>query len=235
MNIVDACIIVFILLGAIIGFGQGVIKKTVSIVGLVIIAIMAFSLKNYVSVLMYENLPFFNFWGLLTGLEILNVVMYELIAFLLVFSILAILLKIIVGITGIIEKVLKMTIVLAIPSKLLGMVVGALEYYIICFIVLFIITQPIFRINILNESKYKDAILNNTPIISSFVRKNTKTYSETWNVIKNHDDTNTKEVNEKLLEVLLKNKVITKQSTQKLIEKDKLHITNSEELLNKYK
>lgn len=234
MNIIDAAIIIFIILGAIIGFGQGVIKKTVSIVGLILIVILSFSLKNYVSVLMYENLPFFNFWGLLTGLEILNIIMYELIAFLLVFSILAILLKVIVSITGIIEKVLKMTIVLAIPSKLLGMIVGAIEYYIISFIILFIITQPIFRINMLNESKYKDNILNNTPIISSFVKKNAKTYSDTWNIIKNHDDTNTKEVNEKLLEVFLKNKIITKESTIKLIEKDKLHITNSKELLDKY-
>ena len=84
MNIVDAVIILFLLLGTVIGFKQGVLKKTVSYIGLIVIIILSFSLKNYVSVFMYENLPFFNFWGLLTGLEILNVILYELIAFFLI-------------------------------------------------------------------------------------------------------------------------------------------------------
>lgn len=235
MNIIDAVIILFLLLGAVVGFKQGVLKKTVSFAGLLLIIILSFSLKNYVSVLMYENLPFFNFWGLLTGLEILNVILYELIAFLLVFSILFIIFKVVVAITGIVEKILKMTIILAIPSKLLGMVVGFLEYYIIAFVVLFILTQPIFHISILNDSKYKDFILNNTPIVSSYAKKTLKTYKETWDIIKKHDNDNTVDINTSLLEVMLKNKIITVDSTKKLIKKDKLHIKNQDIILNKYK
>ena len=229
MNIIDAVIILFLLLGAVVGFKQGVLKKTVSFAGLLLIIILSFSLKNYVSVLMYENLPFFNFWGLLTGLEILNVILYELIAFLFIIFI------VVVGITGIVEFILKMTIILAIPSKLLGMVVGFLEYYIIAFVVLFILTQPIFHISILNDSKYKDFILNNTPIVSSYAKKTLKTYKETWDIIKKHDNDNTVDINTSLLEVMLKNKIITVDSTEKLIKKDKLHIKNQDVILNKYK
>ena len=235
MNIVDAVIILFLLLGTVIGFKQGVLKKTVSFIGLIVIIILSFSLKNYVSVFMYENLPFFNFWGLLTGLEILNVILYELIAFLLVFSILFIIFKVVVAITGIVEKILKMTIILAIPSKILGMVVGFLEYYIIAFVVLFILTQPIFHINILNDSKYKDFILNNTPVISSYAKKTLKTYKETWDIIKKHDKDNTVNINTSILEVMLKNKVITVDSTENLIKKNKLHIKDQVIILNKYK
>lgn len=235
MNIVDVVIVLFLLLGAVIGFKQGVLKKTVSFVGLLIIIVLSFSLKNYVSVLMYENLPFFNFFGLLSGLEILNVVLYELIAFLLVFSILFIIFKVVVIISGIFEKILKMTIILVIPSKLLGMVVGFLEYYIIAFVILFILTQPIFHIDILNDSKYKDFILNNTFIISNYAKKTSKTYSETWDIIKKHDEDNTVDINTSLLEVMLKNKIITVNSTEKLIKKGKLHIKDQDIVLDKYR
>ena len=93
MNVTDIVILIALALGAIGGFKSGVIKKTANFVGIFIIIILSFYLKNYLSVIMYENLPFFNFWGLLTGLEILNVILYELIAFLLVFSILFIIFK----------------------------------------------------------------------------------------------------------------------------------------------
>ena len=235
MNIIDALILLFLLLGAVVGFKQGVLKKTVSFVGLLIIIFISFSLKNYVSVFLYENLPFFNFWGLLSGLEVLNIVLYELVAFLLVFAVLSLLLRIIISLTGLVEKVLKMTIILAIPSKILGMVVGFLEYYIIVFVVLFIVAQPIFHVNILNDSKYKDVILNKTPIISNYAKKTFKTYQETWDIIKEHDQNNTIDINTSILEIMLKNKVITVDNVSSLIDKDKLHIKDQEQILSKYK
>jgi len=231
MNIIDVLIILFILLGGVIGFKQGVIKKTVSTVGLIVVIILSFTLKNFISVFLYENLPFFNFGGILKGLEVLNIILYELIAFLIVFSLLMIILRLIISLTGIVEKILKMTVILAIPSKILGFIVGLLEYYIIVFIVLFIITQPMFRIDLLNESKFKDIILNDTPLISDLAKDSAKTYTETWDIINENDNNNSKTVNTKVLEVLIKNKVITKESVNKLIEKDKLHIENANELL----
>ena len=127
MNIVDILIIVFILLGAFIGFRDGFTKALVNAVGVIIVTVIAYVLKNPVSEILMSFMPFFNFGGITS----LNIVLYEVIAFLLVFSVLMIILKIVAVTTGIFETFLKFTIVLGIPSKILGAVVGAIKNYIL--------------------------------------------------------------------------------------------------------
>ena len=235
MNIIDAVIILFIILGAVVGFKEGFIKKTASLIGLVVITIISFLLKDMISVILYENLPFFNFGGLIKGVEMINVIMYELIAFFIVFAALSLILRIILAVTGIVEKLLKMTIILAVPSKILGAIVGAIEYYIYAFIIFFIITLPVFNIKIVNESKYKNFILNNTPVVSTLANKTLDTYKEVYDAIDSHNGNNTEEVNAKVLDVLLKYDIISVESTEKLIKANKVHVKNPDEILNKYR
>ena len=73
LNIVDVIIILIILLGGIVGFKEGAIKKLATIIGLIAVVILSFMLKNNLSVLFYENLPFFNLWGLFKGIQVLNI------------------------------------------------------------------------------------------------------------------------------------------------------------------
>ena len=61
MNVADIIIVIALVLGAIGGFKAGVIKKTADFVGIFLVIILSFYLKNYLSVIMYENLPFINF------------------------------------------------------------------------------------------------------------------------------------------------------------------------------
>ena len=105
LNIVDFIILLVILLGGLIGFKEGAIKKTASIVGLVLVVVLSFILKNHLSVLFYENLPFFNLWGMFKGIQVVNIVFYELVAFLLVSAVLSIAYRVILTITVIVEKV----------------------------------------------------------------------------------------------------------------------------------
>lgn len=235
MNIVDVVILLFIALGAVIGFKQGFIQKTASLLGLIIITIISFLLKDIISVILYENLPFFNFGGLIKGVEMINVIMYELIAFFIIFILLSVILRIILTITGIVEKLLKMTIILAIPSKILGAIVGAIEYYLYAFILLFLLTLPVFNIKIINESKIKDNILNKTPIVSSFAKETLDVYKEVYDAIDSHNGKNTEEVNGKVLDILLKYDIISVESTEKLINANKVHVSNKDEILNKYR
>ena len=141
LNIVDVIIILIIALGALVGFKEGAIKRSTSIVGLVLVVILSFTLKNYLSVYFYENLPFFDLWGVFKGIQVLNIVFYEMVAFLIIASVLTIVYRVILGITGIIEKILKATIILSIPSKILGFFVGLFEYYIWVYLFLFILTR----------------------------------------------------------------------------------------------
>ena len=102
IGLIDAIILIFILLGGIIGFKEGVIKKLTSVVGLVLVVVLAFTLKNKLSIYFYENLPFFDLWGVFKGIQILNVVFYEMVAFLVIASVLMLVYKVLLGITGLI-------------------------------------------------------------------------------------------------------------------------------------
>lgn len=61
MNVADFVIIILLAFGAVEGFKAGVIKKTTDFVGMFVIVILSFTLKNNLSTIMYENLPFLIF------------------------------------------------------------------------------------------------------------------------------------------------------------------------------
>ena len=226
MNIIDIAIILFILLGAVIGFKQGAIKKLTSFVGMFVIIIIAFIFKNNLSVIFYENLPFFNLWGMFKGIEILNVVLYEILAFIFIFTLLLFALRILLVITGAVEMLLKFTVILSIPSKILGIFVGAIEYYVYAFLILFVISLPVFNISILNQSKYASVILENTPILSNLADETVTLYGEVYNIVDNRKNKTEEQLNEEVLIFMLENDFISYDSTKKLIEKNKLHLDN---------
>ena len=104
MNILDAVIITILIVGVLGGMSRGLIKQVVLLIGLVVCLVFAFSLRTPIATFMYEYLPFFKFGGLFSGVSIINILLYELIAFLIIFSLLYLVLRILLKITGIIIK-----------------------------------------------------------------------------------------------------------------------------------
>ncbi len=237
MNIVDLIIIIFILFGAILGFKRGFTKSLVSALGFIATVVLAFFLKNPVSVMLYENLPFFKFGGVLKGVTVLNIALYEILAFIIVLAILGIVLKVLMLATSIFEKVLNATIILGIPSKILGAIVGVLEFFVIAFAALYALSLPVFNLDILNDSKLKDKILNNTPVLSAFVDNSMKVIDEFASIKDKYNDNNSnaEEFNKEVLDLFLKYDVVKVESIDKLVEKDKIQINNIEEILMKYR
>lgn len=233
INIIDAIIILIILLGGVVGFKEGVIKKLTSVVGLVLVVVLSFTLKNHLSVFFYENLPFFDLWGAFKGIQVLNIVFYEMLAFVLIASILTIIYRVLLGITGIIEKVLKATIILSIPSKILGFFVGLIEYYIWIYVFLFILTLPIINMKEVYESKTAIYIIEKTPYLSKYTNKTVEVYNDLYSVIDNKENKSKARVNEEAMDVMLKHEIITKESAKKLIERNKVYIED-DSFLNKY-
>ena len=62
IGLVDLIILITIGLGAIVGFKNGVIKEATKFIGLFIVIIVSFLLKDQLMVVLSENLPFFNFF-----------------------------------------------------------------------------------------------------------------------------------------------------------------------------
>ena len=233
ITIVDAIILLIILLGGVIGFKEGVIKELTSIIGLVIVVIVSFSLKNYLSVLFYENLPFFNFWGIFKGIQVLNIVFYEMLAFIIIASLLTVAYRILLSITGLIEKTLKATIILSIPSKILGFIVGLIEYYIWVYIALFILTLPVINLKSIYESKTATFIMEKTPFLSKYTEKTLKIYNDLYEIIDNRENKTNEKVNEEAMNLMLKHEIITKKSAKKLIDSNKV-LVEDEHFLDNY-
>lgn len=226
MNVVDVIIIALLILGGVAGFKAGVIKKLTDFIGMFVVIILAFYLKNYISVIMYENLPFFNFFGLINGIDALNILLYEVMAFLVIFIALLFVLKVVLMLTGLVEKILKATVILSIPSKLLGIVVGVIEMYVYLFLILVIVSLPIFDSSFLKNSKMNNFILNNTPVLSSVSEEIIDIYGDVYNIIDNRKNKTNEQLNEEILRLLIDKKVVTKESAKKLVDKNKIHIND---------
>ena len=226
MNVVDVIIIALLILGGVAGFKAGVIKKLTDFIGMFVVIILAFYLKNYISVIMYENLPFFNFFGLINGIDALNILLYEVIAFLVIFIALLFVLKVVLMLTGLVEKILKATVILSIPSKLLGIVVGVIEMYVYLFLILVIVSLPIFDSSFLKDSEMNNFILNNTPVLSGVSEEIIDIYGDVYNIIDNRKNKTNEQLNEEILKVLIDKKVVTKESAKKLVDRNKIHIND---------
>ncbi len=226
LNTLDIVIIMFILMGGIVGMKRGVIKQSVMTIGMLIVVILSFILKNPVSSLMYKYLPFFTFGGLLKDLTVLNIILYELIAFSIVFSILSAILVVLIRVSSIFERLLKFTIILAIPSKILGFILGTVEYYLVVFIILFIVSSPMFHIkdiDFVRESKLKDTVLNNTLGLSSMLNNTLETFNDIDILIKNKDKYSTDEFNCKAVNIMKENKFLGEKSLDYLYSKGKVN------------
>lgn len=223
MSVVDIIILIFLGLGALIGFKRGFTRQLVSLVGIFVILILSFMFKNPVSVFLYNNLPFFNFGGIFKDITVLNILVYEVIAFFVVFFVLTLIFKLLLFVTKIFEKILNATIILGIPSKILGALLGVVQNFVYVFIILYILSLPIFNINIIKDSKLANTILNKTPILNKICDDTLDVFNE---VIELKDEfkttTNMKEYNQRTLNTMIDKGIITRENVIELINKGKI-------------
>lgn len=237
MNIIDITIMLLLIMFALIGWKQGIIKETVSCVGIIIIFIVAFTFKEEIGNILCKYLPFFKFSGNIEGLISLNIFIYQLIGFLLIYIVLFSAYQLILTLSGILQKIVNMTIILALPSKLGGAIVGVLKGYIIIFAILMVILVPLKDFEMISESKMINNIVHKTPLLSTY----TKTTSDTINSIYELADSltnNTITVNQANLEIIdtmLKYDIVSKKTVEQLVVLDKLKtIEGLDNVLKRY-
>ena len=219
MGFVDILVIIVLVFGGITGAHNGFFKQTVVLVGTIICFLLAWFLKNPIADFLSFNLPFFSF----NGLSSLNIVFYQLTAFLALLALFSSILIVLIKITGGFEKILKFTIILGIPSKILGFIVGLIETYIIVFAVLFFVKQPIFSQELIEESKLAPVIVNSSPGLSNIVSDMNQSLKDILIITKNYEDNHDKNsTNKQIIDSLLKHKVITKEYIDKLVKNGKI-------------
>ncbi len=231
---IDIILVLILFAGAIVGFKRGVIKSAVTFIGAIVVIVLAFSLKNPISKLLYSFLPFFNFAGDFEGLTTLNIIIYEAIAFVLVYVILMAILQILIKITGVFEHILNFTIILGIPSKLLGAVFGFFEAYLFVFVALFLLNQLPATNAFVSESAFASTITSSSPILSDITSSYYDAFEEILS-IKDQNMADKEEYNRKCLDILLKYGILDINSAEDLLDRGKLVIPNADSILDKYR
>ena len=221
MGLFDIIILAGLVAGGSYGFKNGVIKTAVIFLGTIICFILAFYTKNLLADFLSYNLPFFKFGGLTS----LNIVMYQFIAFAAIFLICSIALTLIIKFAGGLEKILKLTVVLAIPSKILGFVLGVLEALVITFIFLFIIRGTVINteVKLIDNSKMAPVILNSLPGMSNIAKDTNEAVTDIVEICKEYDSKNADKFNSDVENTLIKHKVISQNYLNNLKSKGKIN------------
>lgn len=235
MNIVDILIVILLIIYVAKGFKNGAIKELVTFFGGLAVIVIAYFLKNPISIFMYENMPFMKFDGILSGISVLNIVIYELLAFLLVASILLLIYRLVISFTNVVETILKATVILEIPSKIIGIVIGFIEGVVVVFVLLFVMMQFDISRKYILESKLSENILTKTPLLSNATSGVYNSLQEIYTLAENYKDSSDRDrVNLEALDILLKYKMIDKNNAMVLVNTGKLSMPGVEELINRY-
>ncbi len=237
MNILDIVIALVLIMSAIIGFKRGAIKEVVSLAGIIIVFILAFSLKGVLGNVLCKWLPFFNFAGNLEGVTVLNILLYQLIAFLIIYSLLFSVYMIVVKISGIVQKIVHMTVILWLPSKLIGAVVAFITGYVMVFVVLLALLIPLKDTDIFKNSKFANYIVYDTPILASSSENISTSINEIYELGEDlsKGDISKNEANVKTMDILLKYKVVSAETARELVVLDKLDgISGLDKVIEKY-
>jgi uncharacterized membrane protein required for colicin V production len=236
MNIIDAIIILIVLMGFVVGFRRGFVRETTILVGLILSFVLAFTFKNPVAGFMYDYLPFFSFWGIFKGVTVLNILLYELIAFFLILGLFMAILQVFTFFSAIIEKILNFTIVGGFLSKILGGVVGMLSASVVAFLILFILTLPAFKFNLISKSELAPQILSKSPFLSNMMNDTVVSFNDIYKLKdKYKSNINTDSFNRDALDIMLKNKIVTVESVEKLATSGKLKVSGISDILKKYR
>ena len=237
MSLLDIVIVLVLAMSAIIGFKRGAIKEIVSLVGIIIVFVVSFSLKGVIGNVLCKWLPFFNFAGNFEGVTVLNILLYQLLAFLIIYSLLFSVYMIVLKVSGVVQKLVHMTVILWLPSKLIGAVVAFVTGYVMVFVVLLALLIPLKNTDFFLESKFANYIVYDTPILAGSAENISTSINEVYTLGEDlsKGEISKNEANVKTMDVLLKYKIVSPKTARQLVVLDKLDgITGLEKVIEKY-
>lgn len=234
MNIVDVVIILLLGLSFVSGYIRGILKEAVMLFGTIIIYIISFNLKDGLGLILCKILPFFK----LDGLVSLNIFLYQLIAFVIIAGFLFGIYGIVLKLTGILQKIVDLSIILKFPSKILGGVAGLFEGYIIIFILLIILSIPFSNNELFNSSLLNKKIVTSSLFLSNSLGKIDNVIVDTYDITDkiNNKNTNTSLINLEIVKLYLDYNVVSYDDMKDIIDTGKLdEISSIDNFIRQYK
>lgn len=219
MTILDIIIIVLFIGAFIAGLKSGVFKEAASLIGTILVFVVAYLSKGAVGNFLCGILPFF-----IKDIVTINIIFYQLIGFLLIFGILSFFINLVLDITGWFDKLIGKIPLINILFKLAGALVSTIKMYFTVFLILIILLIPFRNYSFFKNSMFADSIIYKTPILSEATDKVAIIIDEIINLDKQiyENKITENEANLKILDLLLKYNMIDKDTILKLYNSGKL-------------
>ena len=237
MSMIDIGIILALIIFPIIGWLRGVIKETVSLVGLIAIFIISYAFKEEIGNVLCKFLPFLPFSGTIKGLVSLNILIYQMVGFISIFSILFIAYQIILLVSGLLQTIIKWTKILDKPSKILGAIVGGVCGYLIIFAVLLVSVVTFQNHDEMKKSFLPKLIVYKTPIISSYTKDISKSVNDIYDLVEDleNEEISINKANLEIIDTMIKYDIVSKKTVEQLVVLDKLKkVKGLDKVLDKY-
>ena len=237
LNVFDIGIILLLVMFIIVGFKNGAIRELFALVGIIVVFVLSYSLKGILGNTLCIVLPFFKITGIVEGLSVMNILLYQAIAFMIVFAILLTLYEILLKVSKFIQKIVNLTIILILPSKILGGIIAFVKGWIVLFAVFLCLMIPLKNTELFTSSTMVNKIIYNTPVLSSHSSNFINSVEEIYNLGKqlSNKEISKNEANLKTLDLMLKHKIVDKSTVEQLVKLHKLDdVSNIESVLNKY-
>ena len=232
---IDGIVLILIAIGALKGWKYGGITSALSLIATIFIFVAAFYIKDYLAPLMYMNLPFVKFAGIFEGISSLNIMLYQVLAYIIAIIGLLIILAILVKITKFLDKLVNWTLILALPNKILGLVFGAIQYYIIVYFILFIFLQIPYTSYEVQQSQIGQGMINNTPVLSDVTQELYSTYKEVYDICVQGANAEDRDgFNRLAVESMMKHNVVTFEEVKELRNQRKIEGPKIDEMITEY-
>ena len=224
INVIDIGIVLLLIMFIIIGFKRGVIKEIVSLVGIILVFVLSWSLKNILGNFLCIIFPFFEFVGPLNGMSSLNVLVYQIIAFMIVFCLLLCLYTVSLKISRVVQKIVNMTIILWIPSKILGAIVSFIKGYLLIMIVFIMLVVPFGDFELFNDSIIMNYMLYETPVVSVYTHNFMDSVRKIYDLSSKltYDSIDVNEANREAIEIMIESNITNKETINDLIDMGKI-------------
>ncbi|MBE6145182.1 MAG: CvpA family protein [Bacilli bacterium] len=232
VSIAISVIVILILIGDIVaGYKKGFLESGVRFLKSVIALLVAYFLKGPLSRFMYLNLPLIEFDGIFKGVSAISILIYEAIAFFVVFILILIILNIISTIIKLDEKILRLVSIIGVPNKIMGAIVGGLKSLIILYFILSALYVGSSFLNIDTGRSVGDYVVE-LPILKDTFGGALNSWDDITELAVEYENVQDKEqLNKESIDILLEYGIITEENLEVLIKAGKVQysVDNAEE------
>ena len=144
---------------------------------------------------------------------------------------------IVMKISGVVQKLVHMTVILWLPSKIIGAVVAFITGYVMVFVVLLALLIPLKDTDMFKESKFANYVVYDTPILAGSAENISRSINEVYTLGEDlsKGDISKNEANLETMDILLKYKIVSPKTAKELVALDKLDgISGLDSVIQKY-